>query len=374
MADKRKILVAVTGMSPQIVTETLYALHMRYDWQPSEIFVLTTKVGAENIEASLLGGDGFFKRLCDEYALPPMDFDAGHIRVIRDAAGLPLADIRTPRENSLAADQIVRFIHDLCLDEQTELHVSIAGGRKSMGFYIGYALSLFGRRQDRLSHVLVEEAFEQNREFFYPPPETKMLNTPQGMRDAARAKVMLADIPFVRMREGIPKLVLSEGWDFSQAVAMTQQGLADFRLTIDCANLSIVCNNMKPIKLPLREFCFYLAMAEFRLADKVLVRNREGDDYLLLKRKYWAHYRRLNKKFQGRGTEAAQAMQKEWHELDAKEKMDDIWKEAPSRIREKLVRHLGDFAKYYEIKSSGKRNALAYQLMIDKDNIKIFNE
>jgi CRISPR-associated protein (TIGR02584 family) len=28
------------------------------------------------------------------------------------------------------------------------------GERKTMGFYVGYALSLFGRAQDRLSHVI----------------------------------------------------------------------------------------------------------------------------------------------------------------------------------------------------------------------------
>jgi CRISPR-associated protein (TIGR02584 family) len=36
--------------------------------------------------------------------------------------------------------------------------MSIAGGRKTMGFYAGYALSLYGRAQDRMSHVLVEES------------------------------------------------------------------------------------------------------------------------------------------------------------------------------------------------------------------------
>ncbi|MBF0804285.1 MULTISPECIES: CRISPR-associated ring nuclease Csm6 [unclassified Neisseria] len=166
MAAKKRILVAVTGMSPQIVTETLYALHMQQQWLPQEVHVLTMQTGAANIADSLLGEGGFFRRLCEEYELQDIAFDKDFIHVIRDGAGQPLADIRSPQENNLAADQIVRFIHDLCTDGQTELHVSIAGGRKSMGFYIGYALSLFGRRQDKLSHVLVEEAFEQRREFF----------------------------------------------------------------------------------------------------------------------------------------------------------------------------------------------------------------
>lgn len=52
---------------------------------------------------------------------------------------------------------------------------NLAGGRKSMGFYIGYALSLFGRGQDRMSHILVEEAFETHPEFFYPPKKPLFL-------------------------------------------------------------------------------------------------------------------------------------------------------------------------------------------------------
>lgn len=37
-----------------------------------------------------------------------------------------------------------------------------------MGFFVGYALSLFGRAQDRLSHVLVSDPFESLTDFYYP--------------------------------------------------------------------------------------------------------------------------------------------------------------------------------------------------------------
>ncbi|UOO81229.1 CRISPR-associated ring nuclease Csm6 [Uruburuella testudinis] len=368
MVDKRKILVAVTGMSPQIVTETLYALHTQHQWLPEEIHVLTTQTGAENIVGSLLGDNGFFGRLCAEYALPSIRFDAGCIHVIKDNRGEPLADIRSPEENNLAADQIVRFIHDLCADEQTELHVSIAGGRKSMGFYIGYALSLFGRRQDRLSHVLVEEAFEQNREFFYPPQQSKMLSTPRGMRDAAEAQVMLADIPFVRMREGMPKLVLADGWSFSQAVAVTQKDLADFHLVIDCRSLRILCGDAEPIKLTEREFSFYLAMAEFRIMGKALVRQKSmNDDAELLKRRYWHYYRQLKESLRVRQLGDMQCLEKRFGDLDIQE----IWKEVPTRIKNKLTKYLCDYAKYYEIESSGCKNRKQYCLAVEPEKIEI---
>ena len=362
MDIKQKILVAVTGMSPQIVTETLYALHTQHQWLPEEIHVLTTQTGAENIIGSLLGENGFFRRLCADYDLPPIRFDENCIHVIKGSKGEALADIRSPKENDLAANQIVRFIHDLCADEQTELHVSIAGGRKSMGFYIGYALSLFGRRQDRLSHVLVEEAFEYRKEFFYPPKQS----TPWGELDAVDAQVMLADIPFVRMREGMPKLDLADDWRFSQAVALTQQDLGDFSLEIDCARMSIKCGDTELIKLTEREFSFYWAMAEFKLAGKVLCKTPNGEDAALLKEKFLRHYRVLKKKTQGHGVEGSY-QKGNVENLD----IDDIWKEVPSRIRAKLQKHLKDYAKYYEIESWGKNNSKRYQLATLKERIHI---
>ncbi len=121
MDIKQKILVAVTGMSPQIVTETLYALHTQHQWLPEEIHVLTTQTGAENIIGSLLGQQFFQAPVCGIcFACYP--FRYGLYSRDSGETGEPLADIRSPGENNLAADQIVRFIYDLCADEQTELH------------------------------------------------------------------------------------------------------------------------------------------------------------------------------------------------------------------------------------------------------------
>jgi len=169
----RRILLAVTGLSPQIVTETLYALACRSEtpWVPHEVHLITTATGRREAELNLLadqkprGEPGWFHRLRDDYSLPPICFDTDCIHVLGDAAGTALDDIRTPADNERAADFITEIVRQLTGDEHSELHVSIAGGRKTMGYYLGYALSLFGRAQDRLSHVLVSEPFENNREF-----------------------------------------------------------------------------------------------------------------------------------------------------------------------------------------------------------------
>jgi hypothetical protein len=49
---RRHILLAVTGLTPQIVTETLYALAVKGTprWVPTGIRIITTRQGAEKAE------------------------------------------------------------------------------------------------------------------------------------------------------------------------------------------------------------------------------------------------------------------------------------------------------------------------------------
>lgn len=90
-----------------------------------------------------------------------------------------------------------------------------------MGYYAGYALSLFGRDQDRLSHVLVSSPYEGHREFFYPTPYEHVIHTDGPEKrtlDCRNAKVWLADIPFVRLRDGVQAPLTSGRVSFSQTV------------------------------------------------------------------------------------------------------------------------------------------------------------
>ncbi len=220
----RRVLVAVTGLSPQIVTETLYALAVagKSPFVPTEIQLITTEEGDEKAKLSLLHPeDGWFPRLCADYALPPIAFGPGQIHVLKSADGEPLPDIRTPDDNTSAADAITEIVRELTADENSALHVSIAGGRKTMGFYLGYALSLYGREQDRLSHVLVNAPFESHPQFFYPTPESRVIHAhgaDDRSCDARDAKLTLAEIPFVRLREGLDADLMAGKASFSEVV------------------------------------------------------------------------------------------------------------------------------------------------------------
>ncbi|MCX8520431.1 MAG: CRISPR-associated ring nuclease Csm6 [Rhodoferax sp.] len=226
----RRVLVAVSGLSPQIVTETIYALTQIKTpaWIPTEVHLLTTVEGAQRARLSLFSNDrNWFNRLCKDYALPAIQFDEKSIHILHDHQGKPMSDIRSVEDNTAAANAITTALRQLSADSKSALHVSIAGGRKTMGFYVGYALSLFGRAQDRLSHVLVSEAFESIPDFFYPTPYASTLNTRTGgIEDSQNAKVTLAEIPFVSLRHGMPESLLKGNASFNETVDAARQILA----------------------------------------------------------------------------------------------------------------------------------------------------
>lgn len=253
--SKRRILICVTGLSPQIVTETLYALSVSQQppWVPDEIRLITTQRGAENARLSLLSDSpGWFHSLCRDWQLPPIAFDASHIEVLKDADGNPLDDIRDDQDNQRAADGIADLVRRLTEGDHTEIHASIAGGRKTMGFFMGYAMSLWGRPQDKLSHVLISAPFESRPEFFYPTPTPHVIQARapgQDPLDASTAKVWLGDIPFVRLRKLLPASITGQNSGFAQAVSAANRALDQVELEVDIAQ-SCVRINQQSIALP----------------------------------------------------------------------------------------------------------------------------
>ncbi|MCX8118563.1 MAG: CRISPR-associated ring nuclease Csm6 [Desulfobacterota bacterium] len=206
----KEILIFVLGTTPQIVTETLYCLtqSLKPPVFPDEIHILTTTSGKEGIEKELLE-KGRLAAFSKEFGLPPVPLTPESIHLVCDEAGRPLDDIREISHNESLGDFIANFIRGKTADPSARLHCSLAGGRKTMSFYLGSALQLFGRPWDKLYHVLVNPEFESHPEFFYKPKKNKVLD----VRDAngrlvkrlrtRDAEITLAELPFVRLRDKI---------------------------------------------------------------------------------------------------------------------------------------------------------------------------
>lgn len=359
----RRVLLAVTGLSPQIVTETLYALAVAREpkWIPTEVQVLTTAPGAENVRLNLLSEKpGWFHRLCRDYALPRIAFSVGDIHVICRPDGTALEDIRDNADNVAAADFVTEHVRALTADERTSLHVSIAGGRKTMGFFLGYALSLFGRPQDRLSHVLVSAPFESHQDFYYPSPETRVLQVPKQALDAKDAKVWLGDIPFVRLRDGLPDTLLAGISRFSESVAAAQQALAPPALVIELSDAGVAIRAGRTVvDMAPADAAFYVLVARAS-ADGRTLRWDDGD----LSKRYLGEYVRFARHASARYEEAEKRL--------ADPFLDDWFEERKARCNAALRRALGKAgARAYEIARFGAKGATRCGLALPVDCVQL---
>jgi len=220
-------LVAVSGMSPAIITETLWALAGETPAiVPDEVVIITTARGDEDIQSLLLknlpawGGrcvwETLRSALLKRAKLPPrhsgLQLSIHVIDLPNEATGIreKARDIRSANDNQQTADFILGILSPHTDAADRRVIASIAGGRKTMGALLYGAMSLVGKESDRVTHVLVNEPFENCRGFFYPDqPVQKLEAGPYGKTvtvTAAAAVIELADIPFVPLRNGFAEL------------------------------------------------------------------------------------------------------------------------------------------------------------------------
>lgn len=256
----KNILLATIGSSPQVLTETLYAIHQNGKPFPDEIFVITTLCAKQSLIKGLFE-DNHLQELKREYNLPNFLFNESHIWLIEDNKGNPISDAKSVMDQTYMADFITRKLFELTQNPNTLIHASLAGGRKTMAFYLGYAMSLLGREQDILSHVFVDNTYEFIDDFWFPTKESKLITGKDDKKiDASKAKITLAEIPFVRMRNSVNQSLINSMIDhsFSQTVAMlnaTQH--QELNVDIFQANKSITVHGIE-IKLTAKEMAFYL--------------------------------------------------------------------------------------------------------------------
>lgn len=265
MNNKKQILLCVAGMTPQIVTETLWALIQRGE-RVDEIRVITTLAGKRKLIETLFGETGKFDKFCREFGVErgSVKFDETTITQLQKPDGENLEDIRTKEDNEIAGNEICRIVRELCKRENTRIHASVAGGRKTMGVYLAAAMSLFGRADDCLSHVLVSEEFETANapDFFYKPKQSQIIKLRGGREISTEAaEIYLAEIPFVRLRGAQFDLFERGGENFSTAVEKTQEDLeileANYTLQINLAR-RILQIGSRTIALSEREFFIYV--------------------------------------------------------------------------------------------------------------------
>ncbi|MFQ3595980.1 MAG: CRISPR-associated ring nuclease Csm6, partial [Sphingomonadaceae bacterium] len=260
-----RILLITAGATPQVVTETVWALAHQQAWLPDRILLATTGEGARLYERGdpdrgidpLLGPSGRLARLLDVLGATSTEIA---VRVARKGDEV-VADLRTKAEVELFADMLLAEVAAITAAPATELHLSLAGGRKTMSFIAGQVMSLLGRRQDVLSHVLVEPRALENRPDFWWPGD--------GAPISEAAQVLLHAVPFLRVRAWVePERVFRNSREpqFTDAVGLANLAFSDLEIRLD----------LGAKELRIGPFGVDLAPTEAALLALVFVARRRG--------------------------------------------------------------------------------------------------
>jgi CRISPR-associated protein (TIGR02584 family) len=275
----RRVLICTIGSTPQVVTETVWALQTERQWVPDEIEIITTTFALDRIHNALQTPDGPLAGLMGR--VPPLSIHlpraGGGSDVTPPGSPAPvtsarsLGDVNDHRQATEMGQLITQRIAHAALDDDTQLHVSIAGGRKTMSAHALTALSLCGRPRDEASHVLVNLDFEDNPAFFYPtqpggPIPRKRNAEPGPHLDPATARVVLVPAPVILARYRVRDLGLLLDHGFEQMVEEANLATAfesEPSLILLTEENKVVLNG-KSMRLRPQLFALFHLMAEAR--------------------------------------------------------------------------------------------------------------
>ncbi len=216
----KRVLLAVCGLTPQVITETLFALHQQ-GRMVDAIRVLTTRPGREACLTRLLAPEtGHFYRFLEDYGIDSgsVDFSSRHVVAVHDTYGRELDDISLEEDNESFLAACMDSAFELTADAGNTVFFSIAGGRKTMGACLSLAAQLYARPQDRIFHVLVSPEFESCRDFYYPRATSRPVELfdAQGnpfLKESRYAAVTLAPLPFFPLRNRLADRLLKRPED-----------------------------------------------------------------------------------------------------------------------------------------------------------------
>ena len=239
----RRILICTIGQTPQVVTETVWALlhpakeSAREPWKPHEIHIVTTSPGLHRVRETLQDPRGQLALLIQQKTppvtihLPRRDGTSDIFRPggteSHDLSGT-LGDIRSEQDAAIMGDLILRLIAGFVKDERNEIHVSLAGGRKTMSAHALLAMTLVGRHKDKASHVLVSpEEFEDHPSFWHPDqggliPTKQTLHSSNNSApalDPKNARILLIEAPTPLMRYSVKDARKLETLTLAQVVS-----------------------------------------------------------------------------------------------------------------------------------------------------------
>lgn len=201
--SKKHYLIIMVGMSPAVITETVYQLDKEFN-TPDEVVAITTKEGAAEIEKQLLSG-GVWEKLNSQLK-EKIKFGTANIRVIPDDKRDYSSDVKNTDDNNAMADFLLGELTQYTERADTRISFSIAGGRKSMSAMGALVMTLQGRLEDKMYHILVQEPFDNPRlkpRFYFPEQGIiHKLDVDGEVKNfkSEDAVLLMGEVPFLRCR------------------------------------------------------------------------------------------------------------------------------------------------------------------------------
>lgn len=246
---RHTVLLALCGMSPAVITETVWALARETPpVRLHRIVVLTTVRGRAAIRSELFES-GVWAALRGELNAGDGEYRFGDtgdsLRVFPSFDGArDLDDILTSEDSVAVGDFVLENLRQFTESANTRVVCSLAGGRKTMSALAALSMTLLGRPDDRLCHVLVPPPFDSPRldpKFFFPQPGVVHRSEGRELRSEEVA-VSLHDIAYVHCRHLFPETFGSIATGYRGLVGAVNETLVPPTLTLNPDTAEVTVN------------------------------------------------------------------------------------------------------------------------------------
>lgn len=298
MVQQRTVLFSLCGLSPAVITETIWALAQESPpIIPHEIIVLTTSRGKEALQDQLFASTpSVWEQLRERLSTEGHDLTGRlqfsntqrHLRLLQGSSGI-LEDVQSAEDNEDLANAVLKELRPIAQDRNTVLIGSLAGGRKSMSALLHVCFCLCAKPQDRLTHILVNHPFDKfTKPLFYFPPQPAREHlfynratetTETYPSDSARLE--LADIPFFPIQsfqnpepKSLPDDFMDLVYTLQKPLLTKSSKIPEIYLEMTEGNLAFHCEGID-IPLSPQEFVVYLLLVQYAKMEK-LFPNQEA--------------------------------------------------------------------------------------------------
>ena len=152
---KKKLLLALVGLNPQIITEALYCFNMKYDTEIENLYVITTEECLQGIERDLFRELDSYRK---HYDLAKPEFDKSDILFPKSTGEIESQELFT--------DLVYKVVSKFTEYVNYDIYALISGGRKTMSADLFGAMMIFGRDGDKIFHVMASREFEKTGKYF----------------------------------------------------------------------------------------------------------------------------------------------------------------------------------------------------------------